>query len=38
MLSYFNYDLKYGAEAGEFDIMIGPNSANVQTVRFELLD
>lgn len=38
MLSFFNYDLQYGAETGEFDVMVGPNSSNVQSIRFELQD
>ncbi len=32
-LKFYNYDLNYVWESGEFDIMIGPNSRDVQTVR-----
>lgn len=32
-LKFYNNDLKYDWEAGDFDIMIGTSSANVKTVR-----
>jgi beta-glucosidase len=32
-LKYYNYDLKYDWEAGDFDIMIGPDSKNVKKVK-----
>jgi beta-glucosidase len=32
-LKFYNYDLKYDWEAGDFDIMIGANSRDVKTVR-----
>lgn len=32
-LKFYNYDLNYVWESGEFDIMIGPNSRDVQSVR-----
>jgi beta-glucosidase len=35
-LKFYNNELKYAAEAGEFRVMIGGNSANVQTVSFWL--
>ena len=33
MLKFYNYDLKYDWEAGDFDIMIGSNSKDVQKQR-----
>ena len=37
MLKFYNYDLQYVVEPGDFSIMIGPNSRDVQTasVRVE---
>lgn len=32
-LKFYNYDLKYDWEAGDFEIMIGTNSANVKTAK-----
>ncbi|MCU0335109.1 MAG: beta-glucosidase BglX [Chitinophagaceae bacterium] len=32
-LKFYNYDLKYDWEAGDFDIMIGGNSRDVQKLR-----
>ncbi len=32
-LKFYNYDLKYDWEAGDFDIMIGANSRDVKKVR-----
>jgi beta-glucosidase len=32
-LKFYNYDLKYDWEAGDFDIMIGANSRDVKMVR-----
>ena len=32
-LKFYNYDLQFDWEAGDFDIMIGTNSAEVQTTR-----
>lgn len=34
-LKFYNYDLKYDWEAGEFDIMTGPSSADLQKVRIK---
>ncbi len=31
MLKFYNYDLKYDWESGDFEIMVGPNSRDVQT-------
>ncbi|RYY61443.1 MAG: hypothetical protein EOO05_06335, partial [Chitinophagaceae bacterium] len=31
-LKFYNYDLRYDWEAGDFDIMIGGNSRDVKTV------
>ena len=36
MLKFYNYDLQYVVESGDFSIMIGPNSRDVQTARFTL--
>ena len=33
-LMFYNYELKKVLESGDFKVMIGPNSANVQTVAF----
>jgi beta-glucosidase len=33
-LMFYNYELKKVLESGDFKVMIGPNSANVQTVEF----
>jgi len=33
LLKFYNYDLKFDWEAGEFDIMIGGNSRDVKTKR-----
>lgn len=32
-LKFYNYDLRYDWEPGDFDIMVGPNSRDVQRVR-----
>jgi beta-glucosidase len=36
LLKFYNYDLQYVYEPGEFNVMIGPNSRDVKTKRFEL--
>lgn len=36
MLKFYNYDLQYVVEPGDFSIMIGPNSRDVQTAQFTL--
>ncbi|MBK5720859.1 beta-glucosidase BglX [Dysgonomonas sp. Marseille-P4677] len=36
LLKFYNYDLKYIFEPGDFDIMIGGNSRDVKTARFTL--
>lgn len=33
-LMFYNYELKKVLESGDFNVMIGPNSTNVQTVKF----
>ena len=38
MLKFYNYDLQYVVEPGNFSIMIGPNSRDVQTVSIRLID
>lgn len=35
-LGFYNNDLEYVVEPGEFDVMVGPDSGNVQTLRFSL--
>ncbi len=37
-LRFYNYNLEYVAEPGEFLIMAGPDSQNVQTLKFTLKD
>jgi beta-glucosidase len=37
MLKFYNYDLNYVFESGDFDVMIGRNSREVKTARFTLL-
>ncbi len=36
MLKFYNYDLAYVFEPGDFDVMIGGNSKDVKTARFTL--
>lgn len=36
MLKFYNYDLQFVAEPGDFDVMIGPNSRDVQAATFTL--
>lgn len=36
LLKFYNYDLQYVCEPGEFNVMIGPNSRDVKTKSFEL--
>jgi beta-glucosidase len=36
-LKYYNYDLKYVAEPGDFKIFIGGNSRDVKEANFKLL-
>ncbi|MGL4293659.1 MAG: beta-glucosidase BglX [Bacteroidales bacterium] len=36
MLKFYNYDLDFVAEPGDFDVMIGGNSRDTQTARFTL--
>ena len=36
-LKYYNYDLKYVAEPGEFKVFIGGNSRDVKEAGFKLL-
>lgn len=36
MLKFYNADLKFVAEPGDFDVMIGPDNRNVKTARFTL--
>ena len=34
-LKFYNSELHYVYEPGEFDVMVGPNSRDVQTKRFQ---
>ena len=34
-LKFYNSELQYLYEPGEFDVMVGPNSRDVQTKRFK---
>ena len=36
-LKYYNYDLKYVAEPGDFKVFIGGNSRDVKAASFKLL-
>lgn len=36
MLKFYNYDLKFVAEPGDFEVMIGGNSRDVMTTKFSL--
>lgn len=36
MLKFYDYDLQYVVEPGDFNVMIGPNSRDVQTATFTL--
>lgn len=38
LLKFYNYDLKYGCEPGDFDVMIGSNSVNLQSAKFTLIN
>ena len=38
LLKFYNYDLQYVFEAGEFDVMISGNSRDVKSTRFILTD
>ncbi len=35
-LKFYNQELEYKSEPGEFEVMVGPNSKDVQTLKFEL--
>ena len=35
-LKFYNQELEYKYEPGEFEVMVGPNSQDVQTLKFEL--
>ncbi|WP_349864310.1 fibronectin type III-like domain-contianing protein, partial [Bacteroides cellulosilyticus] len=36
LLHFYDYDLNYVAEPGDFDVMIGGNSQHVKTARLSL--
>ena len=36
MLKFYNADLDFVAEPGEFDVMVGPNSRDTQSIMFTL--
>ena len=36
MLKFYNSDLQYVAEPGDFEVMVGANSRDVQTLKFTL--
>ena len=38
MLKFYNYDLDYVCEAGDFEVMIGRNSADLKSAKFTLVD
>ena len=35
-LMFYNQQLEYKCEPGDFNIMVGPNSRDVQTLKFSL--
>lgn len=35
-LKFYNQELEYKCEPGEFEVMVGPNSKDVQTLKFRL--
>ena len=37
MLKFYNYDLKYVLEPGDFSIMVGPNSRDLKTAKLTVL-
>jgi len=37
MLKFYNYDLKYVLEPGDFSIMVGPNSRDLKTAKLRVL-
>lgn len=37
MLKFYNYDLKYVLEPGDFNIMVGPNSRDLKTAKLTVL-
>ncbi len=37
LLRFYNYDLDYVVEPGEFDLMIGGDSKTVKTAKFTLI-
>lgn len=37
MLKFYDYDLNYVCEPGDFDVMIGPNSKDVTKLGFTLM-
>lgn len=38
LLKFYNYDLEYVCEPGDFDVLIGCNSATLQTAKFALVE
>ena len=36
LLKFYNYDIDYVCEPGDFDVMIGGDSRNVKSARFTL--
>lgn len=36
MLKYYDAELHFGCDSGEFNVMVGPNSQDVQTLKFKL--
>ena len=37
-LSFYNHDLEWVCEAGDFEIMLGPNSRDVQKLTLKIID
>ena len=38
LLKFYDYDLNYVCEPGDFNVMIGPNSRDVSTLKFVVTD
>lgn len=36
-LKFYNYDLEYVVEPGEFEVMVGPNAGELSTLKFTLI-
>jgi beta-glucosidase len=37
-LSYYHQDMRYIYDPGDFELFIGPNSADARGIRFSIMD